>query len=54
MVWQYAAVGVGLLALALAYSLRRPKRKNRTNPIDVGRLSDSWLAEQRSQRDADY
>lgn len=51
MVWSYAALGIGLLAIALGYRLRRSKRKNRTNRIDVGSLSDSWLAEQRSQRD---
>jgi len=53
MVWSYAALVAGALvvALGLGLGLRLSKRKNRTGGIDVGPLSDSWLAEQRSQRD---
>ena len=54
MVWSYAAALVmGMLAVALGYRLQRSKRKNRINRIDVGPLSDSWLAERRSQRDTE-
>ena len=53
MVWSYAALVVGVLAVALGYRRQRSRRNNRINRIDVGSLSHSWLAEQRSQRDAD-
>ena len=49
MVWSYAALIVG--ALMVGFGLRqRFKRHRRGGRIEVGRLSDSWLAEQRSQR----
>jgi len=49
-VWKYAAL-VGALVVAIGAGIRLAKRKNRGDRIDVGPLSDSWLAEQRSQRD---
>ena len=49
MVWSYAALIVG--ALMVGFGVRqRFKRNRRGGRIEVGRLSDSWLAEQRSQR----
>jgi hypothetical protein len=51
MVWSYAALVVGALVVALGLRQRFSRRKTRTGGIDVGPLSDSWLAEQRSQRD---
>jgi len=50
-VWKYTALAVGTLLVAFVLRLRLSKRKNRTGRIDVGPLSESWLAEQRSQRD---
>jgi len=50
-VWKYAALVVGTLIVAFGLRQRLSKRKNRPGRIDVGPLSDSWLAEQRSQRD---
>jgi len=49
-VWKYAPLVVGA-ALVVAFGLRQllSKRHNRTGRIEVGPLSDSWLAEQRSQ-----
>ena len=50
MVWSYAALIVG--ALMVGFGVRqRLKRKRRSGRIEVGPLSESWLAEQRSQRD---
>lgn len=50
MVWSYAALIVG--ALMVGFGVRhRFKRNRRGGRIEVGRLSDSWLAEQRAQRD---
>jgi hypothetical protein len=51
MVWKYAALAVGALIVAFGLRQRLSKRTKRTDGIDVGPLSDSWLAEQRSQRD---
>lgn len=47
-VWLYAALG--LLVLALGLQRRAVRRRNGNAPINVGNLSDSWLAEQRGQR----
>jgi hypothetical protein len=47
--WKYAALVVGALVVAFGFRQRLSKR-NRNGRIDVGPLSDSWLAEQRSQR----
>jgi len=50
MVWSYAALLVGALIVGLGVR-QRFKRKRRSGRIEVGPLSESWLAEQRSQRD---
>jgi len=50
-VWKYASLAIGALVVAFAIRQMASKRKHRTGLIDVGPLSDSWLAEQRSQRD---
>jgi hypothetical protein len=50
-VWKYAALAVGALLVAFGLRQRPGNRKNRIGRIDVGPLSESWLAEQRSQRD---
>jgi hypothetical protein len=51
-VWKYTtALVVGTLLVGFVIRLRLSRRKKRTGRIDVGPLSDSWLAEQRSQRD---
>jgi hypothetical protein len=51
MVWKYASLAVGALVVAFAIRQMTSKRRYRADRIDVGPLSDSWLAEMRSQRD---
>ena len=51
MVWSFAAVLVGALLVAFGVQQRLFKRNRHSGRIDAGTLSDSWLAEQRSQRD---
>jgi hypothetical protein len=51
MVWKYASLAVGVLVMAFAIRQMTSKRKYRTDRIDVGPLSDSWLAEMRSHGD---
>ena len=50
--WSYAAVIVGAFVVAFGVGRHLFKRKRRgpTN-IDMGKLSDTWLAEQRGNRD---
>jgi hypothetical protein len=51
-VWSYAALIIGALVLAVGVGRRLSKRTEGTpKPIDMGQLSDSWLAEQRGTRD---
>ena len=51
-VWSYAAVVLGAAVLALGVARHFFKRKSRgPQGIDMGQLSDSWLAEQRGNRD---
>ena len=45
--WPYAAILASVLIAAYAF---RREAKRRDKAIDVGKLSDAWLAEQRAQR----
>ena len=49
MVWSYAALIVGALVVGFGFR-RRFKRVSRPRPGSRSGASDSWLAEQRSQR----
>jgi hypothetical protein len=50
--WSYAAVFVGAVFLAIGVGRHFFNRRNRApNAIAMGQLSDSWLAEQRANRD---
>jgi hypothetical protein len=49
MVWSYAAILVGVLVVAFGF-LHRASRRVNQRLINVGNLSESWLAEQRAQR----
>jgi hypothetical protein len=53
MTYQSAVVWVGVLTVATVLWRGISRRMNRNKPINVGRLSDSWLAEQRGQRNGD-
>ena len=49
--WSYAAVILGAVVLSLGLGRRLWKRKSaQSSSIDVGRLGDAWLAEQRAKR----
>ena len=53
-VWPYVATIVGALLVVFGVG-RRVSRRKRDAPqsIDVGKLSDAWLAEHRSSRNDD-
>ena len=44
-------LGIGGVALVVIVALLRRGLRRRTNAIDVGRVSDAWLAEQRGRQD---
>jgi hypothetical protein len=47
-VWPYAAVLLGAVVLAFGVGRHLAKRRSRRSAaVDVGHLSDAWLAEQR-------
>ncbi len=51
-VWPYAAVIFGAVVLAFGVGRQLMKRISRgPGSIEKGQLSDSWLAEQRGNRD---
>jgi hypothetical protein len=50
--WQYAVFTFGAVVVVVAVGWQLWRRKSRPpRAIDVGELSDSWLAEQRGRRD---
>jgi hypothetical protein len=48
--WSFAAIAIGVLALAVGLSRRASRQMHAGRAINVGNLSDRWLAEQRARR----
>jgi hypothetical protein len=48
--WTWLQLGIACGALVVIVALLRYGLRRRTNAIDVGRVSEAWLAEQRARQ----
>jgi hypothetical protein len=48
--WTWLQLGIACGVLLVIFALVRHGLRRRTNAIDVGRVSEAWLAEQRARQ----